>query len=205
MKWSDVQSSAADLPFSEVSDGPPPAKRIRCSNTEEKTDRDGSIDNLKVGELSEFYNSQLYLVGSIILGLMNIPLANLSKPPEDSRLLRKPDPTFIKNLKANMMKDPVAPGASPMAVLCREVSRPSQFQEKYKNVYRYEVLGGLHTYMAKLQLIQEIPDIPHFKDVNAEVYVGLSDEQALRLSQRHNQNSHFTHAITHRDLVCDDV
>jgi len=35
----------------------------------------------------------------------------------------------------------------------------------------------------------------------AEVYVALSDEQCLRLAQRHNVNSHFVHHITHRDLV----
>ena len=68
-------------------------------------------------------------------------------------------------------------------------------------MYKYEVLGGLHTYMAKLQLSQEIPDNEYFKYVNAEVYAGLTDEQSLRLAQRHNQNSHFTHSVTHRDLV----
>lgn len=73
-----------------------------------------------------------------------------------------------------------------MAVLCREIRTPSDFQLKYKNVYRYEVLGGLHTYLAKLQLSEEEPDIPHFKTACAEVYVGLTDEQALRLAQRHN-------------------
>ena len=35
----------------------------------------------------------------------------------------------------------------------------------------------------------------------AEVYVGLTDEEALRLAQRHNLNSHFVHKVTHRDLV----
>lgn len=68
--------------------------------------------------------------------------------------------------------------------------------------YSYEVLGGLHTLMAKSQLISEIPDNPYFKNCLAEVYVGLSNEEALRLSQRHNQTSHFVHSVTHRDLVC---
>ena len=35
----------------------------------------------------------------------------------------------------------------------------------------------------------------------AEVFVGLSDEEALRLAQRHNANSHFVHKVTHRNLV----
>ena len=55
--------------------------------------------------------------------------------------------------------------------------------------------------MAKSQLMAEIPDNPCFKNCLAEVYVGLSDEEALRLSQRHNQTSHFVHCVTHRDLV----
>ena len=75
------------------------------------------------------------------------------------------------------------------------------FNSKHKKVYRYEVLGGLHTFLAKSQLAQEIPDNDMYKVVNAEVYVGLTDDEALRLAQRHNQNSHFTHKVTHRDLV----
>ena len=47
----------------------------------------------------------------------------------------------------------------------------------------------------------EIPDNPFYKTTMADVYVGLSDEEALRLAQRHNSTSHFVHAITHRDLV----
>ena len=47
----------------------------------------------------------------------------------------------------------------------------------------------------------EQPDNPFFKVALADVYVGLDDEQVLRLAQRHNDNSHFVHHITHRDLV----
>ena len=46
-----------------------------------------------------------------------------------------------------------------------------------------------------------IQKILFFKNCLAEVYVGLSDEEALRLSQWHNQTSHFVHNVTHRDLV----
>ena len=97
-----------------------------------------------------------------------------------------------------MIADPSAPGATPMALLCQEVS---DFNPRHKNVYRYEVLGGLHTYMAKSQLVREYPENPFYKMVMAEVYLGLTDEEALRLAQRHNINSHFVHRVTHRDLV----
>ena len=100
-----------------------------------------------------------------------------------------------------MVKDPAGPGASTIAVLCKDINKPEEFQEKYKIVYKYEVLGGLHTYLAKLQLTQEFPESSFYKYANADVYVGLSDEQALRLAQRHNQVAHLIHKITHRDLV----
>lgn len=102
-----------------------------------------------------------------------------------------------------MTHDPVAPGATPMAVLCKDIEDGAEFNEKYKNVYKYEVLGGVHTFMAKKQLIEEDPENPFFKVAMADVYVGLTDEEALRLAQRHNNNSHFVHKITHRDLVKD--
>ena len=49
--------------------------------------------------------------------------------------------------------------------------------------------------------MSEYPDNPFYKVETADVYVGLSDEEALRLAQRHNLNSHFVHKVTHRDLV----
>ena len=55
--------------------------------------------------------------------------------------------------------------------------------------------------MAKAQLTQEAPEINFYSTVTGDVYVGLTDDEALRLALRHNQNSHFTHRITHRDLV----
>jgi hypothetical protein len=97
-----------------------------------------------------------------------------------------------------MIKDPAGPGAAPMAILCKDVALPSNFQAKYKKVYKYE---GLHTFMAKSQLVQELPDNSFYQHVNAKVYVGLTNEQCLRLAQRHNNNSHFMHSVTHRDLV----
>ena len=87
-----------------------------------------------------------------------------------------------------------------MVVLCKDVST-SNFNEKHLNVYKYEVLGGLHSFQAKSELLKEYPDNPFFNNALAEVYLELSDEQALRLAQRHNANSHFIHRITHRELV----
>ena len=88
-----------------------------------------------------------------------------------------------------------------MAVLCKDIEGIVEFNVKHKNVYKYEVLGGLHTLVAKNQLMSEYPDNPFYKVVTADVYVGLNDEEALRLAQRHNLNSHFIHRVRHRDLV----
>lgn len=128
-------------------------------------------------------------------------MKQLSHPPRESRLLREPDPTFVRNLKNKMIADPAAPGATAMAVLCKDVELLTDFSVKYKDVYKYEVLGGNHTLVAKAQLMSEYPDNPFFKYATAEVYVGLTDEEALWLAQRHNLNSHFVHKVTHRDLV----
>lgn len=129
---------------------------------------------------------------------MQLPL-KLVLPPKESWLIREPDMTFVKSLKKKMLADPAAPGATPMAVLCKGIE---EFNKKYKDVYKYEVLGGVHTMLAKGELAEEHPDNPHFSSVMAEVYIGLSDEESLRLAQRHNSNSHFVHKVTHRDLVC---
>ena len=122
-------------------------------------------------------------------------------PPKESRLLRSADDKFTEKLMDKMVLDPAVPGATPMALLCKEVSTLELFNERFANVYKYEVLGGLHTLKAKAQLSQMYPDNPFFQHTVAEVYIGLTDEQALRLSQRHNVNSHFVHKITHRDMV----
>ena len=141
------------------------------------------------------------IVPACLTGLMELNVSQLCQPPRESRLLRQADPTFISNLKDKMVKDPAAPGAAPIAVLCKTVSTVEDFNPKFRNVYKYEVLGGLHTMLAKSQLTSEYPNCPFHKVVNAEVYIGLSDEQSLRLAQRHNVTSHFTHKVTHRDLV----
>ena len=44
-------------------------------------------------------------------------------------------------------------------------------------------------------------DNDYFKECLAFIYCGLSDEEALRLASRHNQNGHYTHEMTHQDFV----
>ena len=100
----------------------------------------------------------------------------LQMPPKGSRLLREPDPTFIKNLKERMIRDPVGPGAAPLALLSLDKAVKEDFNSRHKAV---EVLGGLHTFLAKSQLSVELPDNEAFKRVHADVYVGLTDDEAM--------------------------
>ena len=68
-------------------------------------------------------------------------MSQVSQPPRESRLLREADPTFVHNLKQKMIIDPAASGATPMAVFCKDVEAITEFNMKYKNVYKYKLLG----------------------------------------------------------------
>lgn len=131
-------------------------------------------------------------------------ITNLTIPEASTRLIRSLDTQFLKQLKKKIAKDPSGPGVPPIAVLCTNMQDVAQYKERYKNVYKYEVLGGQHTSMAKAELFREHPDNPLFGEVLAEIYVGLTDDEALRLASRHNANGHFIHAMTHWDYVSID-
>ena len=94
------------------------------------------------------------------------------------------------------------PGIPPLAVTCKNVEKKEFFKERHKDLYRYEVNGGLHSVKARQGLVNENPI---FSTVQAVVYVGLSDEEALRLASRHNTNGHFNHRMTHRDYVSHSI
>ena len=125
---------------------------------------------------------------------------NIIEPEKDTRLIRSLDRHFLKYLKQKIASDPSGPGVPPVAVLC-VVPENTQFSECLKDVYKYEVLGGQHTSTARAELHAENPDNLLLARVLAEVYIGLTDDEALRLASRHNANGHFIHRMTHRDYV----
>lgn len=88
----------------------------------------------------------------------------------------------------------------PVAVLCVDVQEKDEFLERLKESYKYEVLGGQHTTAAKAELFHENHN-PLHNQINAEVYIGLNNKEALRLASRHNENGHFIHRMTHKDYV----
>lgn len=131
-----------------------------------------------------------------------LPVANLDEPDRETRLIRSLDEQFLRNLVEKMENDPSGPGVPPIAVSCTDVDETGAFAERLKDVYKYEVLGGQHTSAARTQLNKKYPENPLYRSILAEVYVGLSDDEALRLASRHNVNGHFVHKMTHRDYVC---
>ena len=133
--------------------------------------------------------------------MYQLPINNLVEVDKDARLIRSLDHVFLKHLKERIISDPSGPGVPPIVVLCKDVNG-GEFSERLKGVYKYEVLGGQHTTQAKIELHKENPDNPLFKTILAEVYVGLSDDESLRLASRHNANGHFVHKMTHRNYVC---
>ena len=129
-------------------------------------------------------------------GILELPVTCLCET-SSSRLIRSLDKLFLKHLKEKMADDPSSPGVPPIAALCKDVQHTADFSKCLKGVYKYEVLGGQHTSQARIELHQEQPDNPLFTTILAEVYVGLTDNEALRLSSRHNVNGHFIHKMTH--------
>ena len=127
-----------------------------------------------------------------------MPVTNLIQPQANLRLIRKLDNTFVNNLKKRIPADPSGPGVPPVAVLCVGVD---DFSERYKDFYRYEVLGEQYTAAAKAKLLKENPGNSLFNQVFAEVYMGLTDRECLRLASRHNTNGHFIHRMSHKDYV----
>lgn len=136
---------------------------------------------------------------NFLLGLFNLPLSALKKPPT-SRLLRRIDTNFVESLKKRIKEDGSNIGASPFAVVCLNVPHKSKFEERLKEVYNYEVHGGLHNFKAREELVAEGTLSQHCV-VLCDTYVQLTDEESLWLASRHNTNGHFNHHMTHRNYV----
>lgn len=191
-----------------------PASKRMCIQAE-RSSGNSSLDQTQIHSnpiddaiLSKRIGKQFLMLCSEIIiacfcvhiGLFRLPVTNLIQPQSDLRLIRKLDVTFVNNLKKRIQDNPSGPGVPPIAVLCINVEKEN-FAERYKDSYRYEVLGGQHTVAAKTELLRENPSNSLFNQVFAEVYIGLSDKESLRLASRHNSNGHFIHRMGHKDYV----
>lgn len=119
-------------------------------------------------------------------GILELPVTCLCDTPTP-RLIRSLD----KHLKEKMADDPSSPGVPPIAVLCKDVKDAADFSKRLKGVDKCEMLGGQHTSKVRIELHEEHPDNLLFATILAEVYAGLSDDEALQLGSRHNINGFY--------------
>lgn len=70
-----------------------------------------------------------------------------------------------------------------------------------ERLYKYEVQGGLHGAKARQFLLGDDASKLVYASVHAIVYIGLTNEETLRLASRHNINRHYNHSMTHQDYV----
>ena len=122
-----------------------------------------------------------------LTGIFEIPITSLCET-SSTRLIRSLDKQFLKNLREKMARDPSSPGVPPIAVVCKDTQNPAQFSKRLKDIYKYEVLGGQHTSQARTELHRQQSDNPLYATILAEVYVGLSDDEALHLHHGTTQN-----------------
>ena len=106
-------------------------------------------------------------------------------------MLPKVDPICVDSLKKWLQEDPSGPGVPPIAILCKNIGTKEAFKSQLKEIYRYEVLGGLHGVKARQSLLAEKLFSTELSTVHA--HVRLSDEDALRLATRHIKNGHYNH------------
>ena len=118
--------------------------------------------------------------------------------PTSSRLLRRIDPIFLDNLKLRMKEDTNGIGIPPLGVVCTDIREKENFEERLKDLYKYEVHGDVHSLKAKQQLIEEGYLNPNVQ-VWRNIYSYLDNEEALWSC--HNINGHFRHKIPHRNYV----
>ena len=131
-------------------------------------------------------------------GSFDLPISCLTKP-EARRLLRPHDPAFGASLKKEMKENPTILVSPIVGVPI--LRRGQVYDKKHPCSYRYETIGGNHTRIALEELKKAEPENKFYKSRVVAVYVGLDDDQALRLAGRHNRATGFTHAMTTQDKV----
>ena len=93
------------------------------------------------------------------------------------------DEVFIHDLKENMVKNP-SKDATPLVGMV-VLKDGEEFDEKHKESYQYETLGGNNSRVALQQLLKESDD-PRFRTRLVSIYQRLTDDEALRLAAKHN-------------------
>lgn len=132
------------------------------------------------------------------IGIFELPLTCL-KEPDPKRCLREPDRMFIERLKDEMKANPTSL-VSPIVGLLQS---GQEFDKKHPQAYTYETIGGNNSRIALQELSQESQDISSCQTRLVAVYMGLTDELALRLAAKHNRATGFSHSMSTQDKVID--
>ena len=131
-------------------------------------------------------------------GSYEIPITSLIAP-SSNRCLREPDRVFIDSLKKEMIHNPTTL-VSPIVGLVQLKANES-FDSCHPQGYLYETIGRNNSRIALQELTIEYPNNDSFKTRLVAVYIGLSDEEAVRVAAKHNRATSFTHSMTTQDKV----
>ena len=141
----------------------------------------------------------LYVMYTLVpAGSYEVPISCLI-PPSGGRCLREPDQVFIESLKKEMVANPTSIVSPIVGVV--QLRRDEIFDSRHPQGYIYETIGGNNSRIALQELVKEHPNMDCFKTRLVAVYVGLSDEEALRVASKHNRATSFTHSMTTQDKV----
>ena len=156
-------------------------------------------------EISKTLRTSCIHVRVTIVGLGDVlSSVNLMRSAwSSSRLIRSLDNQFLKNLNekwhvVHRLQE------YPQLLLCIRIwSNQLSSTSVLAAEERLQIWGarGQHTSQTRAELHQEQSNNPLFATILAEVYVGLSDDEVLRLASRHNINGHYIHKMTHRDYI----
>ena len=113
--------------------------------------------------------------------------------------MREPDRDFIDALKKEMMENPTSL-VSPIVGLA-SLDPGNKCDSRHPQSFVYETIGGNNSRIAVQELSQEHPENVVFKSRLVAVYVGLTDDLALRLASKHNRATTFCHSMVTQDKV----
>jgi DNA repair exonuclease SbcCD nuclease subunit len=122
--------------------------------------------------------------------------------PSEELLVRSKSEVFIDALKKEMIENATR-DVQPLLCLVR-LKDEEEYDEKVKEAYVYETIGGNNSREAMQQLLAENPELRMKKTYShrlCSVYRKMSMELSLRLASKHNRAAGFTHDMTTWDKV----
>ena len=130
-----------------------------------------------------------------------LPISTLAEPP-DPLLVRETSRAFIDSLKQEMLHNPIS---DVQPILCMvNLKEGDRFEERFKEGYVYQTIGGNHSRKALQELVQDHPELSQKRNYThrlCSVYSNMPTQLALCLASKHNRASTFSHEMTTWDKV----